>query len=341
MGLAEFGLIVQTARQRLGTSPDAISLIVDSENDRLNRKINSFFNNESIDDHVLHNVRENRSKFINIASQYYGMTDCRPLSTLPTIGSSTPYDAIKQLRKPCPVELETSSDISPATQKVGRTWPVEAILQVNTSIRIDKKLGITQSYIDQCIHHAAVLNKSHCLYVVGTVRSIVHVVLFLNTWTELHSYISVLEETFKPRVEWMYEDGKVEQHIPASPREFGFAIERNSLIQRIHLLRAFIKTEKGSNAFSARPIRLKLQLSVAMNWNYAMGNVDIAHRLMLKASLQHTIGLNSQQKLCFKFVTVLIVNVYRDWSLYLNGDDIVQRFNNYKAGNCSMFEGRT
>lgn len=107
----------------------------------------------------------------------------------------------------------------------------------------------------------------------------------------------------------MHEVGPGEPYVSTSLRELGFAVERDNIIQIINLWRFFIKTEKVSNEFSGRPDRLKLRLSVAMNWNYAIENLDIAHMLMLQASLPPTAGLKSQQNLYLKFFTVLTFNV--------------------------------
>lgn len=80
-------------------------------------------------------------------------------------------------------------------------------------------------------------------------------------------------------------NGPVERFIPPSIRDFGVQIHRDCFVQRIQLWRSFIQTERGSNAFHGRPARLKLRTAVAMKWNYSMGIVDVAHRLMMAATL--------------------------------------------------------
>ena len=66
-GLAKFGPIVQSNRQWLGTSPDAVSLIVDSEDRRLDDDDDYTFVTPPAQYHVLVNIRNNRSKFIEIS----------------------------------------------------------------------------------------------------------------------------------------------------------------------------------------------------------------------------------------------------------------------------------
>lgn len=70
---------------------------------------------------------------------------------------------------------------------------------------------------------------------VGTVREIAYVNNFTFTDAEIKSYVSKLEDVLWPKVHGMYDDTNVEPNIPASLREFGLYIERNSLVQRIHL----------------------------------------------------------------------------------------------------------
>lgn len=103
---------------------------------------------------------------------------------------------------------------------------------------------------------------------------------------DLQGYISSLEEQFYPKVEWMYQNDPVKPNIPTLLREFGFAVERDTLVLRIQLWRAFVKSSKGGNEFNGRPSRIKLRPLVAANWNYKMGNVDVAHRLMLQTTPQ-------------------------------------------------------
>ncbi len=218
------------------------------------------------------------------------------------------------VQEPCPIELKTKATCKTA-ESLHSKWQANGggrrFFRLQPGDDLVRQLGIPQEHFDQTLHHAATLTVSRCLYAVGTVRSIVYVALFDFSQHDLNAYIAMLERTFWPRVRWMYEDGYVETNIPDSLQDFGFAIERYSLVQRVQLWRAFVRSAKGSDAFASRPSRIKLRPSVAMQWNYAMGNVDIAHRLMMTASLPTSSGLSSQQALAFKFFTVLVFNAYR------------------------------
>lgn len=61
-----------------------------------------------------------------------------------------------------------------------------------------------------------------------------------------------------------------------------------------------------------------------MNWNYTMGNDDVAHGLMLQAALPTSSGLRLQQSLAFTFFTLLLVNANLVWNLFSIVDAIMQ-----------------
>lgn len=135
--------------------------------------------------------------------------------------------------------------------------------------------------------------------------------------------------------------GTNELHIPVSIREFGFVIERDSIVQRIKLWRSFITSQNGRSALHGRPSRVKMWPAMAMHWNYAMGSVDVAHRLMLQATPSRTTCMSSQKSLVLKFFNVCIVNCYRIWNLFfVNGDAIISWFSLCRTGEQSNYEMR-
>lgn len=111
-------------------------------------------------------------------------------------------------------------------------------------------------------------------------------------------------------------DEKIESKIPPSLRDFDFLIERDTLVQLIHLWRSFIRSSKSSDACFGRPSKVKLRPTISMQWNYTIDNVYIAHRLMMSGSLPSYTGLSSQQTLEFKFFTLLRTNKYIVWILF-------------------------
>lgn len=74
-----------------------------------------------------------------------------------------------------------------------------------------------------------------------------------------------------------------------------------------------MNNQKGENAFNGTLSRLKISPSFAMDWNFSIGNANVAQRLMLQATLPSPKGLSPQQNLFFKIFAVLIVNAYRIW----------------------------
>lgn len=99
--------------------------------------------------------------------------------------------------------------------------------------------------------------SSHCLYVVQTVRSIVYVFLFEFLFHDLEAHNITLGQQFYPKVKLMYNRAPFEPNIPTFLREFGFYVERDSLVQRIQLWRAFVSCPNGSDAFNRGPNRIK------------------------------------------------------------------------------------
>lgn len=75
-----------------------------------------------------------------------------------------------------------------------------------------------------------------------------------------------------------------------------------------------------------------------MEWNFAMGNVDVAHRLMITASLPPSSALSSQQTLAFEFFTTLITNSYRVWTLYKHIDKLTERLQRARAGEIQAYD---
>lgn len=69
-----------------------------------------------------------------------------------------------------------------------------------------------------------------------------------------------------------------------------------------------------------------------------MNNVDVAHLLMLQATLPTSSGLSSQQIQTLKFLTVLHANSYRVWNIYRNCDEIMCRIRSYKFGDQSALQ---
>lgn len=123
--------------------------------------------------------------------------------------------------------------------------------------------------------------------------------------------------------------------------DFGFAIERDILVQPIKLWFSYIKSTNGSDSFNSRTPRVKLRPANTMHWNYSMGNVDVSHRLMTDATLPTSTGLNSQKSISFKFFTFLVANAYRVWNLYRNADGILIRYDVFRNGSRTAFDVRT
>lgn len=71
-----------------------------------------------------------------------------------------------------------------------------------------------------------------------------------------------------------------------------------------------------------------------------MGNVDFAHRLVMKASLSTSISLPSQQHLDLKLITSLIVNACRVWNKCINGNEIINRFAKQRHDDSDAFSIR-
>lgn len=120
-----------------------------------------------------------------------------------------------------------------------------------------------------------------------------------------------LEGNLWTTVQWMYGSGPVELHIPQSLRSFGIAFERDILVQSLHIWRVFFKSPKGGKSLNGRAPLIQLRTSIAMEWNFSMENVDVAHRLMMRATFPPFSGLSTQQELSKTFFTVLIVNAFR------------------------------
>lgn len=193
VSLPEFGVIVQRERNWLGTSPDALAIIVHN-NDSL---FSLASDTDNIFSTLVDSLSNNRAGILECAHKYYNLKNSSDISTLPKVGRSSAEDVLKYFQNLCQVELKTKTSSSTASQ-LCQKWiqhgNSKRYFRMIPSEDMAKKLPIPQTNIDQCMHHETVLSSPHCLYFVGTVRSIVYVVLFEFLQSDKDSYVSTLEK---------------------------------------------------------------------------------------------------------------------------------------------------
>lgn len=85
---------------------------------------------------------------------------------------------------------------------------------------------------------------------------------------------------------------------------------------------------------------VKLRPTVSMALNDVMSNVEVAHKLMLQASMNTSTGFNSQYYLAFKFIIVGVINTYRIFNLYKDVTQMIKRLTEVRNSSTNAFEMR-
>lgn len=113
----------------------------------------------------------------------------------------SPVFLLQRTTSVCPVELETKESANTATkvlQNLQNYGNYSRFLSLSGYDDIVSELGIPSSHVDQCLRQVAALYLNKCISVMGTVGSIVFIVLFESTIVIIDNYVEMLEPTLWP-----------------------------------------------------------------------------------------------------------------------------------------------